>query len=542
MPSARRPPAAITADTHWWGAALVVFGVALAVRIAYLLSIRDAYFFARLETEPLRYHQWAVLILAGRPPLPPFEQAPGYPYFVAAVYALFGRSPTAVAAVQCLLDAGTCALMARVATQWFGRRAGWLAGLMAAVYGPLVFFASELVPATLFVFTCVAAVAAASRPRSVPALGAPGSAVRWTAAGALWAVGLLVRSEVLLGLPLVLIDAWRRGSGVAVRRVAWPPGLVVVLMLVVNALRTGTLVPLTTSGGVNLWLGNNPHADGVNPFIGANLQPVVAAVRQQATNAVAADRLFHERARAFVHANPVPAARLLWKKFLWTWTDRELPNTCDIEWTTEHSWLVRRPWFPLSFGMVLPLAVAGAWLLGGGWRDRLLLLVPLAIALGTSVLFFTNARFRLPMVPTVVWLAAVAVDRVPMLRQRRCAAVGAVVGAAIGAVVAWGDFWRVRQYRIAQLDVNTGVLAREAGDLSTAVHFLRTGLAADPHDPIGWVHLALALEEAGDPRAAAAAYRDAVGHVPGDASLREMAGRFAARHPDLLRGPGRDFD
>ena len=77
------------------------------------------------------------------------------------------------------------------------------------------------------------------------------------------------------------------------------------------------------------------------------------------------------------------------------------------------------------------------------------------------------------------------------------------------------------------------------GDLSTAVRLLRAGLAADP---VGWVHLALALEEAGDPGAAATAYRDALGHVPADASLRTMAGRFAARYPDLLRAPGRDLD
>jgi cytochrome c-type biogenesis protein CcmH/NrfG len=158
-----------------------------------------------------------------------------------------------------------------------------------------------------------------------------------------------------------------------------------------------------------------------------------------------------------------------------------------------------------------------------------------------AVVFFTNARFRLPMVSTVVWLAAVAVDRLPTLRQRPRAAVAALCAALIGAVVTWGNFWGVRQYRIPQIDVNTGVLAREAGDLPTATHFLRAGLAADPSDPIGWVHLALALEAAGDSGAAAIAYQDALGHVPADASLRQMAGRFAARHPDLLRAPGGDF-
>ena len=60
----------------------------------------------------------------------------------------------------------------------------------------------------------------------------------------------------------------------------------------------------------------------------------------------------------------------------WTWTDRELPNTGDIEWETSQSALFRWRVLPLRLGIVLPLAVAGALLLGREWRGLVLLAAP----------------------------------------------------------------------------------------------------------------------------------------------------------------------
>jgi 4-amino-4-deoxy-L-arabinose transferase-like glycosyltransferase len=501
---------------------ILIFAAALTLRLLYVLSIHNAYFFHQLQTEALRYHQWASLILDGRAPLPPFEQAPGYPYFVAGVYALFGRSVTAVALVQALLDAVTCTLLAVIGARWFGERAGLIAGGLAAVYGPFLYFAAQLLPSTLFVFTSVAALTA----------GILGAA---TVAGCLWAGALLVRSEIVLALPFVFFDAWSRGGRSALWKTAAPVLMCVAIMVGVNAAAGGRFVLFNTSGGVNLWLGNNPYADGVNPFIYGPLERVADAVRAEASTGVEADRLFRRRAQAFVRDDPGHALQLLWKKLLWTLNDRELPNTDDIEWVTAHSWLFWRPVFPLSLGMLLPFACAGAVLLGREWWRRMPVGGLLVTGLVTGMVFFTNARFRLILVPPVLLLAAVAVDRLPPIgtarNRTRRRLLGAGAAFAVGALLAWGDFYGVRAYRIPQISVNTGAMEREAGDFASAVQHLREGLAGDPYDAIGWIHLALALEQQGNVDAARQAYRDAQTRLPDDPDVQRMAARFRERHP-----------
>jgi 4-amino-4-deoxy-L-arabinose transferase-like glycosyltransferase len=523
-------------DPQRWGWQVsAVFVAALALRLLYLLSIHRAYFFAHLQTEPLRYHEWATLILDGRHrPQPPFEQAPGYAYFIAAIYAVCGRTPAAVAVTQAFLDAVSCALVSVIGRRWFGARMGLAAGVLAAVYGPLIYFTGELVPSTLFVCIVMAALAAALAPpfwrRRMPQRPGNGEPA-WTLAGSLCAVAVLVRSEIVLAFPFVLYHAWHRAGRRAVWRISVPIVGCLAACLAVNAAFSHRVVLFTTSGGFNLWLGNNAYTDGVTPFMSGPLDAIATSVQTAARDPVEADGEFTARAFEFWRRQPGDALRLMWKKLLWTWTDRELPNTGDIDWETAQSWLFLTPVFPLRFGMILPFAFAGTLAVRRRWRELVLLGGPIAVGVGTSLLFFTNARFRLIMVPALLLLAAAGGEWIVTAVQRRDRRTLALAAAActVGAATAWGDFYGVRTYRIPQLDVNTGILEREAGNFPAAVRYLHAGLSAEPHDEIGWVHLALALEQQGDVRAALQAYLDALAFVPADASVRQMASRFFDR-------------
>ena len=273
-----------------------VLCVALGLRLLHVLSIRHAYFFTHLQTERLRYHLWALSILSRtqRTSLP-FDQAPGYPYLVAGIYATFGPRVTAVAVVQAVLDAITCVAIARVGRRCFGAPAGLVAGLLAVAYGSFIYCTGELESATPFVCAVTVAVALALAP----------AWPRWLLSGACWALALLLRRRGTVRLP-------RHARGcVASRSSPRPPCWFSRRSPVRTWSRRARWCPTSRVGGFNLWLGNNPDADGVNPFLSGPREGVVRAVAAQATDAVDADRLYRQRAVSFWRDEPRAAIRLL---------------------------------------------------------------------------------------------------------------------------------------------------------------------------------------------------------------------------------------
>jgi len=450
---------------------LAIFAVALLVRVLYVVSIRHAFFFDHLVTEPAFYDGWARSIVAGQAPVRlPFDEAPGFAYFVALVYAIAGHSVDAVALVQAVLRALGCAAIAAVARRSGGALAGWLAGGIAALYGPFIYFTGQLEPATLAV--CATSLALLA----TPAADAPSR--RWILAGSAWALAIVVRSELALAVPFAIAHAWSTAGRRMAARVALAPVALVVLSLAANTIASGHPVLLTTGAGVNLWLGNNPDADGVNPFVHGPLADVVHEVEASTTDPVERDRAFRGHAQL--------SAALLVKKLVWTFSSRELPNAADIHWQTEQSWVYHRPWFPLSFALVFPLAIAGALLLGRRWRDQLVLLGPIAAGLAACVVFVTCARFRLVMIPSLIVLAASALEplarslRGPLRDPRPSARLA--LGLSLAVIVSWPSYYDVAHFRVAQIDINTGELEAAAGHLESAELYLRSGVEHDPAD------------------------------------------------------------
>lgn len=525
-----RPGGAATAERTIpaWVDLVAVAGVALIVRWVWIASLRGTPVFEVLQVNAARYDAWAKLILAGQAPPPPYEQGPAYPYFLSFFYAFAGEGAWGVAVVQCLAATATVVLLHLVAARLGGRVAGLATGLLAAAYGPFIYFTAEVLPATLFVLSCAGAMAAAVVPRER----------RWRLAGALWAVAYLFRSNTVLALPFALLHAWAVGGRAAALRLLVPFALVAAALLALNLGVGGEPVWSTTGGGVNLWIGNNPTSDGVNPFFGPDQHAVDAAVRAEATTAAAADRAFTRRALAFWATQPGAALELAAKKLLWTFSAFELSNDVAIDWKQAHSPVFAITGLPLGFAIVLVFAfVYGALV----WfappphaRDLLVLAVPAMLGIATCVLFFTNARFRLPLALALLVLAGLGIAAIldhvrrGSVDVRRAAS--ASLAATLAVVLAYGNWFEVRDYRIPQLDVNAGAMEREARNFDSAILFLRSGLGREPRDPIGWVHLALALEQAGHVDAAREAYESGLGFVPGDPQITEMFARFRQRN------------
>ncbi|HYQ90143.1 MAG TPA: tetratricopeptide repeat protein [Candidatus Binatia bacterium] len=142
------------------GEILLACGLALALRLTYLVGVAQG---------PLFLH--------------PVIENPGghsFGWFFAAISALTGHDPLVLRVAQALLGTGSVFLLSATAHEIWGRRAAVATAEVAALYGPLVYFASDLSPATLSFFLVTASLygcARATRSRFRPGIMVGGLAL-----------------------------------------------------------------------------------------------------------------------------------------------------------------------------------------------------------------------------------------------------------------------------------------------------------------------------------------------------------------------------
>jgi Dolichyl-phosphate-mannose-protein mannosyltransferase len=178
---------------------------------------------------------------------------PGYPYFVGALYALFGTL-TAVKLAQCLIGALLVPAVGRVAWRVGGATAGRVAGCIAAAYPDLIWFAAHFWSETLFVtvlWWAFERVLAAREGHSWrTALGA----------GLLWGLAILIRENGLYFTPVLALWLLGRRPGKVLLLQAAAFLLAAVCVIVPWTWRNWTVyhafIPVSTAGGLNLWQGN----------------------------------------------------------------------------------------------------------------------------------------------------------------------------------------------------------------------------------------------------------------------------------------------
>jgi len=151
-------------------------------------------------------------------------RVPGYPSFVAAVFAFAGQSSRAVMFAQIVVDLATCFIIALIAARFAPaayRRRVALAGLWLAALCPFTAnYTAVVLTETLVIFLTALAILIvlqtdlAGMQDSAAAKGQSGWALnRWFLAGLVVGFGTLVRPEtplLLFAAGLVLLVRWRR--------------------------------------------------------------------------------------------------------------------------------------------------------------------------------------------------------------------------------------------------------------------------------------------------------------------------------------------
>ena len=526
-----------------WGL-IGVAAVALIVRLIYIWQLRDSPFFDVLMGDARRYDAWAMQIASGDViGREVFYQAPLYPYFLSIIYAIAGRSLLIVRVCQALIGAAACVLLALTARNLYSERAGLAAGLALAVYAPAVFFDGLLQKSSLdLFFVCLSSwiVSGLIDPR--PALS------RWFWLGIAMGGLALTRENALVFVPVVLVWLAARPEFVhrqrALSAAVFVLGLTMMLLPVAIRNRAvGGEWHLTTSQlGPNLYIGNNPEADGTYAALREG-RGTPEYERQDATELAEAatgrrltpaevSQFWVGRTFDFVRTQPIAWLRLIAKKIALVWSRTEFVDTESQATYEEWSPLLRAlGWFG-HFGVLVPLAVLGVFVT---WADRSKLGVYYAMAgayVASIAMFYVSDRYRLPLVPFLTLFAAAGVvSLAPFVRtagRHTLAAAGLVVTA-----VAFATNKPLLSSEVlrATTETNLGVALQTDNRLEEAEAHYRRAIAVDPGYGPAYVNLGIALIARGDALVrmnreaeAIAVYREALQLNPNNSVLRFATG------------------
>jgi tetratricopeptide (TPR) repeat protein len=435
------------ADNRRWFLFLgLVAVVAILLRIIYLAELRHTPPFAVLIGDARQYDYWAQEIAGGQwIGHEVFYQTPLYPYFLAIIFKLAGHQLIVVRVVQAFLGAASCVLLGSAGERFFDRRVGLISAALLAIYPPAIFFDGLIQKSSLDLFLMSAMLAA---------LSAFVTRTHWKwliPAGA--ALGLLTlnRENARVLIPIVIVwllinfrqsNLRRRIGLVAIFSAAMA---LVLLPVGFRNYRVGGEFLISTSQlGPNLFIGNHPGAGGsYEPLVpghgnaayerdDARQLAETAMGRKLSPNEVS--NYWVRRSLDYVKSQPGQWLRLMGRKFLLTFTAKEVVDTESIEAYADYSILLRGLlWF--SFGVILPLAVFGAWLTRKD-SPRLWILYAMFAGLAIAVaIFYVVARYRYPLVPIAIMFAAAGLSSISKnWRQPKRLGVAPLVAALVIAV------------------------------------------------------------------------------------------------------------
>jgi hypothetical protein len=327
---------------------------------------------------------------------------PGYPYFIAVPYLLFG-SLTAVRWVQAILGAALVPVTGLIGARAFSPRVGLVAAVLTAFYPELIWFAAHFWSETLFMvllwWAIERAMAADESERVAPAL----------AGGVLCGLAALTRETALPVAPLAAL--WLAWPGrTAAARARGTAFLLAAILTVLpwtarNWIVFHAFVPVSTFGPLNLWQGNaRLDRDDLYRQSDSVLGPIAQyrLAWREAEKAISARQPFwiFEKTR-----EELPAFFEAWSEAL---THVEGGAYGLVSPGTERlmKLVVLAP-YVLVVAVGVPALGLFPWT-----RARVLLGLLLAYYLAIHIITYGAHRFHVPMLPVLfVWSAAVFAGR-----------------------------------------------------------------------------------------------------------------------------------
>jgi 4-amino-4-deoxy-L-arabinose transferase-like glycosyltransferase len=317
---------------------------------------------------------------------------------IAVLFRIFGsftfRAAVAVMAMQVLFSVMTVLLIMHIAWQCFGTRTAKLAGIFWAVSLPLLWMP------TIFWDTCLSALLLVGMVGSALRCEARPGPFLWTWMGAYTGLAALVNPALLPTLLTVL--GWAVWQTRKTYRYSPLLSLLVALLVFApwplrNARALGAFIPLRSTVGFELWMGNRAGATG---FLDESQFPIFNR-REYDQYAVKGEVAYMRDksvlARTYIRAHPAEFLRLTTLRIIRFWTGTGTKEGSVI--------------FALHAVLTTGLGAIGLWRL---WQKRrlslaALFLLPLMLFPLPYCITHAEFRYRLVIDPLLTILGAYAI-------------------------------------------------------------------------------------------------------------------------------------
>ena len=483
---------------------LAVFLAAFLIRLIYLIQSRSnpSFYFPMVDEQ--WHFNWAKDIITGNFwGSEAYFRGPLYPYFLAILLKITGTSILWSRILQMIIPSLSAALIYLLATKSFSHKVGIVAALAFAAYGAMIFYDAMFMIESLFIFlNLLALYLLLQYEKDIRPLP-------WLISGAILGLSAITRPNILLIAPLFLLWIYFRPQFAGNKKssfliiATYLIGILIPILTVTvrNYIVAGEPILISSQGGVNFYIGNNPDAEGLtmlmpevkldeslpwNEFTAATRK---AAERETGKNLTAGEEssCWTRKALGFIWNNPAKFISLTFRKLIYFLIGFENSDNQDIYFSRNYSSLYsallwhKLIYFP--FGLLFPLAVVGAV---QGWKRRRELTLYYIFVIGyipTVIFFLVTARHRLPVIPFLLIFAALGILAVVELFRRKDYRKALIYFSIFIVLLIFCNrrYFDIGFQNISQTHFNQALAYEQQGNLQLAEQEYRAALEENPN-------------------------------------------------------------
>ena len=468
----------------------------------------------------------------------PYYLAPGYPYFLALLYLVFGTSPWVVIISQLFLGVVTLFCIYLLGTRLHSHKAGLFAFALAGLYAPFSFVETKLLSETLAIALFMGSLVFFTQKKKTSSLLVSA-----------FLLGLATVCRPVFGLAFLLfflhflVKKKFRHSLVSAVCFLLP----ILPVTVRNIVVSGEFVPITTNAGIVFAQGNNPDAHGIaTPLPGFSLtiqdqqkeEMAIAskALGKKVTATEAQSYSFWTTVHKMLEA-PGTYLFLLFEKIVFALHVREARDVYSLD--LEQKFVTALSSFLAPFPLIFGFALIGLfWHRPRGWAFFFLPLISCFLPL---IIFSVSFRYRLPFAAmlcvwggaggalVVQWLSKrqwkkillgsfmILLSFVPSLMPYPVPEVGPEALNNLGfAYFKTGDEERARKATMKALEIapdfapaiyNLAIFHLRKNQADEAMHLLQRFVMLRPLDAKAWHNLGVCFDQLGKKEEAVLAYK-----------------------------------